>query len=112
MPAVSISDANERSTGVAAALQRVTAGQERRRGLTSFLSWPFLLVAGAGANANPVSRWRTVAKHNFITVGAFSIFVNLLMLTLPLYLFQLSDRVLTSRSLDTLRPRRSPACTR
>ena len=32
----------------------------------------------------------------------FSTFVNLMMLTIPLYLFQLSDRVLTSRSLDTL----------
>ena len=37
-----------------------------------------------------------------MSVAIFSFFVNLLMLTLPLYLFQLSDRVLTSRSLDTL----------
>jgi len=32
----------------------------------------------------------------------FSLFVNLLMLTVPIYLFQISDRVLTSRSIDTL----------
>jgi ATP-binding cassette subfamily C protein len=32
----------------------------------------------------------------------FSIVVNFLMLTLPIYLFQISDRVLTSRSFDTL----------
>jgi ATP-binding cassette subfamily C protein len=37
-----------------------------------------------------------------MAVGVFSVFVNLMMLTMPLYLFQLSDRVLTSHSLDTL----------
>jgi biopolymer transport protein ExbB len=37
-----------------------------------------------------------------MAVAVFSTFVNLLMLTMPLYLFQLSDRVLTSHSLDTL----------
>ena len=57
---------------------------------------------GAGVDPNPLGRWRTVAKRSFAAVGTFSIFVNLLMLTLPIYLFQLSDRVLTSRSLDTL----------
>jgi ATP-binding cassette subfamily C protein len=41
-------------------------------------------------------------RRNFAVVGLFSVFVNLLMLTVPIYLFQLSDRVLTSRSLDTL----------
>lgn len=51
---------------------------------------------------DPMEAWRTVARRNFITVGVFSIVVNLLMLTMPVYLFQISDRVLTSRSLDTL----------
>jgi len=59
-------------------------------------------VRGAGAEVDPLRRWRLVAKNSFAAVGGFSLFVNLLMLTLPLYLFQLSDRVLTSRSLDTL----------
>jgi len=36
------------------------------------------------------------------SVGAFSVAINFLMLSVPIYLFQLSDRVLTSRSLDTL----------
>jgi len=49
-----------------------------------------------------LSVWRAVARRNLFTVGIFSLFVNLLMLTIPIYLFQLSDRVLTSRSLDTL----------
>ena len=50
----------------------------------------------------PLQEWRALAKRTFFTVAAFSIFVNLLMLTVPIYLFQLSDRVLTSRSIDTL----------
>jgi ATP-binding cassette subfamily C protein len=51
---------------------------------------------------DPVARWHALARRTLIAVGIFSVFVNLLMMTLPLYLFQLSDRVLTSRSLDTL----------
>ena len=50
----------------------------------------------------PLRDWRQVARHTFIGVGVFSVFVNLLMLTMPIYLFQISDRVLTSRSNDTL----------
>ena len=50
----------------------------------------------------PLQEWRALARRTFITVAAFSVFVNLLMLTVPIYLFQLSDRVLTSRSIDTL----------
>ena len=49
-----------------------------------------------------LAAWRSVARRELAVVGLFSVVVNLLMLTLPLYLFQLSDRVLTSRSLDTL----------
>ncbi len=42
------------------------------------------------------------SKKNFMYVGFFSLFVNLLMLVPPLYMLQLYDRVLTSRSQDTL----------
>ena len=51
---------------------------------------------------DPIARWYALARRTLIAVGIFSVFVNLLMMTLPLYLFQLSDRVLTSRSMDTL----------
>ncbi len=51
---------------------------------------------------DPLTRWREIARANLIAVGIFSVFVNLLMLTMPIYLFQISDRVLTSHSLDTL----------
>ena len=54
------------------------------------------------AATTPLAHWRAVARKNLLTVAVFSLFVNFLMLTLPIYLFQLSDRVLTSRSIDTL----------
>lgn len=41
-------------------------------------------------------------RGDLVTVGIFSIFINLLVLAIPIYLFQVSDRVLTSRSHDTL----------
>ena len=42
------------------------------------------------------------SKKSFLIVGFFSLFVNLLMLVPPLYMLQLYDRVITSRSEDTL----------
>jgi ATP-binding cassette subfamily C protein len=42
------------------------------------------------------------ARRNLVTVGVFSVAVNLLVLAIPIYLFNMSDRVLTSRSTDTL----------
>ena len=41
-------------------------------------------------------------RWHFINVGIFSIFVNLLMLTGPIFMLQTYDRVLTSRSEETL----------
>jgi len=41
-------------------------------------------------------------KKYFIIVGVFSFFINMLMLVPPLYMLQLYDRVLTSRSEGTL----------
>jgi len=41
-------------------------------------------------------------KGTFLYVGFFSLFINLLMLVPPLYMLQLYDRVVTSRSEDTL----------
>ena len=66
----------------------------------AFLAW---VKSDADADPDdPIARWHALARRTLIAVGIFSVFVNLLMMTLPLYLFQLSDRVLTSRSLDTL----------
>src|SRR5919199_49054 len=49
-----------------------------------------------------LKQWRSSSRRILISVAVFSFFANILMLTMPIYLFQLSDRVLTSRSLDTL----------
>ena len=45
---------------------------------------------------------RKDSRHLFWTAGIFSFFVNLLMLTGPIYMLQVYDRVLGSRSLATL----------
>jgi len=52
--------------------------------------------------SDPLARWRSLSRRTFALVALFSLFVNVLMLTMPIYLFQISDRVLTSRSVDTL----------
>ncbi|WP_193427011.1 type I secretion system permease/ATPase [Methyloceanibacter marginalis] len=41
-------------------------------------------------------------RRNLATVAVFSFVVNLLVLAIPVYLFNISDRVLTSQSMDTL----------
>jgi ATP-binding cassette, subfamily C, bacterial len=51
---------------------------------------------------NHMEAWRAAARRNLTVVAVFSVVINLFMLTLPIYLFQISDRVLTSRSFDTL----------
>lgn len=42
------------------------------------------------------------ARRGLVVVGIFSFWVNFLILAVPIYLFNISDRVLTSRSTDTL----------
>lgn len=41
-------------------------------------------------------------RRNLIVVMGFTLATNILVLAIPVYLFQISDRVLTSRSIDTL----------
>ena len=64
---------------------------------------------GPGADAadrtgwrSPVGRVLAQAKSAFVGVGVFSFFVNLLMLTGPIYMLQVYDRVLLSASMETL----------
>ncbi len=45
---------------------------------------------------------RGVFKRILIMLGVFSLAVNLLMLTMPLYMLQIYDRILPSQSMDTL----------
>ena len=56
----------------------------------------------AAATIGIMDEWRAIARRTLVPIALFSVFVNILMLTMPIYLFQLSDRVLTSRSMDTL----------
>lgn len=49
-----------------------------------------------------LGRAQAAFRSNIITVVIFSFVANALLLSVPIYLFQVSDRVLSSRSLDTL----------
>ena len=49
-----------------------------------------------------LTRGLTVVRRSLFTVALFSFAVNTFVLAVPVYLFQISDRVLTSRSMDTL----------
>tara|TARA_R110001583_G_scaffold50521_4_gene157742 strand:+ start:6388 stop:8157 length:1770 start_codon:yes stop_codon:yes gene_type:complete len=44
----------------------------------------------------------STCRRSFLYVGAFSLFINLLMLVPPLYMLQVYDRVITTRSQETL----------
>lgn len=51
---------------------------------------------------HPLDGALKLARPALIAVGFFSLCINLLMLTSPLYMLQVYDRVLVSRSVDTL----------
>ncbi len=60
-------------------------------------------MQGKKATISPVIRDAFRAcRGAFGAVAVFSLFINLLMLTVPLYMLQIFDRVLTSRSTETL----------
>ncbi|OWV91352.1 ABC transporter ATP-binding protein [Rhizobium sp. N122] len=52
--------------------------------------------------AASLARGMAAVRRNMAVVMMFTIAINVLLLAIPLYLFQISDRVLTSRSIDTL----------
>jgi PrtD family type I secretion system ABC transporter len=51
---------------------------------------------------NPLQQAVRACRSQFTVVGVFSLFVNLLMLTTSIYMMQVFDRVLATRSTDTL----------
>ena len=54
------------------------------------------------AEEPPLSKVITASRTAFVSVGGFSFVINMLMLTGPLFMLQVYDRVLTSRSIPTL----------
>ncbi|TYC75492.1 type I secretion system permease/ATPase [Stappia sp. BW2] len=52
--------------------------------------------------SNALDNGIAAVRRNLLIVMLFSCVINVLVLSIPVYLFQISDRVLTSRSLDTL----------
>ncbi|WP_431297990.1 type I secretion system permease/ATPase [Tabrizicola sp. BL-A-41-H6] len=59
-------------------------------------------TTGASAGTAELYAARKVLKPALLVAFVFSVFVNLLMLTAPLYMLQVYDRVLVSRSSETL----------
>jgi PrtD family type I secretion system ABC transporter len=53
-------------------------------------------------NENPLKPYFNKTKRAFVYAGLFSFAINILMLVLPLYSLQVLDRVLSSRSIETL----------
>ncbi|WP_413207917.1 type I secretion system permease/ATPase [Rhodospirillum sp. A1_3_36] len=60
------------------------------------------MTPGESSSSNPLKAALMSFRAAFLTTGAFSLVINLLMLTGPLFMLQIYDRVLTSRSLETL----------
>lgn len=56
----------------------------------------------SGGFADGLERGLKAIRQNLILVAIFTCATNFLILAIPVYLFQISDRVLTSRSMDTL----------
>lgn len=54
------------------------------------------------APPGPLAVAMKASRGAFVAVAVFSGFINILMLTVPLYMLQIFDRVLSSRSTDTL----------
>lgn len=52
--------------------------------------------------AGAIRRAMGAVRMNLVSVTLFTCVTNILVLAIPVYLFQISDRVLTSRSIDTL----------
>ncbi len=57
---------------------------------------------GTAAYTRALCTGISAVRRNLVVVMLFSAAANMLILAIPVYLFQISDRVLTSRSLDTL----------
>lgn len=57
---------------------------------------------GKNQDDSPLEKVVRASRTAFIGVGGFSFIVNMLMLTGPLFMLQVYDRVLTSRSIPTL----------
>lgn len=60
------------------------------------------MTATDAHRSSPVRKALGAARRTFITVGLFSGVINILALTSPLYMLQVYDRVLSSRSVPTL----------
>ena len=80
-----------------AAAETAAEGAESRAVAAAFTSG-----SGPVNFAENLAAARKAVRANLSVVMFFTVATNVLVLAIPVYLFQISDRVLTSRSLDTL----------
>ena len=58
---------------------------------------------GAGDSVKLIRECRRVLLHGFLLAGVMSGFINVLQLTVPIFMLQVHDRVIVSQSSDTLK---------
>ncbi|ODC04824.1 peptidase [Terasakiispira papahanaumokuakeensis] len=59
-------------------------------------------MQSSSTTADDLKSALSASRRGFVAVGFFSLFINLLMLTAPLYMLQVYDRVVSARSTETL----------
>jgi ATP-binding cassette subfamily C protein len=74
----------------------------RASGVTKMSGAPVARHKNEELARNELAKVRRASRYLFLSAFVFSIFVNLLMLAGPLYMMQIYDRVLGSRSVETL----------
>jgi ATP-binding cassette subfamily C protein len=84
-------------TGGGNGVQKGSGGGGGRGG-----GWQFHRRLGPINFADNLKAGLQAVRKNLAVVMIFTVASNILVLAIPIYLFQISDRVLTSRSLDTL----------
>ncbi|WP_274425643.1 type I secretion system permease/ATPase [Chelativorans sp. YIM 93263] len=77
-------------------------GDGRRGGGDSGGSGQFHKRLGPVDFASSLKAGLNAVRRNLAAAMVFTVATNILVLAIPIYLFQISDRVLTSRSIDTL----------
>ena len=82
--------------------QRTETKQKGVRARRGDPTWPRLSGAEPASRRSLIARTIGSCKFAFLAIAGVSVVINLLMLTGPLFMLQIYDRVLTSRSLLTL----------
>lgn len=89
---------------LSAAAQQTKAGPPRKRPPNPLAKPQAPLERRSSSEdfRDAIGRGLATVRRNLAVIAGYSVLINALVLAIPIYLFNLSDRVLTSRSIDTL----------